>query len=144
LEKGLVNSTMTPSKWGRWLLLARVCLSFLAVVLYFLLERHSYYTDRGDAETSILESTFIPALLIGMVSTLVGGVMWARRASVTMLFVLAIAIAVVIMAAVKFVPGNVHGWTAIRGPVAGEFLLVALIFIVFGCIHLLRQRGRGR
>jgi hypothetical protein len=109
-----------------------------------LLERHSYYANHVDAETSILDVTFLPALLIGVVSTLVGGVMWARRASVTMLFVLAIAIAVVIMAAVKFVPGNVHGWTAILGPVAGEFLLVALIFIVFGCIHLLRQRGRGR
>ena len=100
------------------------------------LERHSFQrTD--DLEFLFLQYAFIPALMLGALGALVGGVIWALRASPPALGAWGISIAIISAIIPKVVSPNVHGWTETIVPVWFVLVVLSFTFILLGLARYL-------
>ena len=125
---------------ARWLILVGVYLTALGMVFSFQLERHSLHASI-DREFFFLEYAFLPVLLLGLLATLVGSVMWAwRRASVSSLAASGRFITVLTLLASKAIPINVHGWTGSFIFVFLVSLLIGVLFVVFAAVRFTSSR----
>jgi hypothetical protein len=120
----------------RWLILIGVCLTALGILFNFQLEEHSFSGAGIDKEFVFLEYTSLPMVLLGLVTTVVGSLIWARQqASVSRLAESGAAIAVLTFLAAKLIPIDIHGWTGSFMFVWVVSLLIGVLFFVFAAVR---------
>jgi hypothetical protein len=125
----------------RWFIWIGVSLTTLGILLNFLLEQQTLHL--GWAGFNLLQHTFPPMIMLGLLVTLAGSVAWGwRRASVSRLALCGVVVAVLALVAVKLIPINVHGggWTLWLGFACLIALLIALLFLVFAALRFTGSR----
>ena len=124
----------------RWLISVGVCLTILGVLFSFQLERHSFRTA-VDTEFVFLKYAFLPSLLLGLLATLVGSVIWAwRRTSVSSLASYGVVIAALTLLAAKLIPINIHGWTGSFMFVFSVSMLIGVLFVAFAAVRFASKK----
>jgi hypothetical protein len=124
---------------ARWIILIGLCATAAGVLSYFQLERHSFVST-SDFEFLVLEHMFLPALLLGLVTTLMGSALWARRAMIRDVAAYGIGIVILAPLALTLIPINIHGWTAAFMLVGADAILIGGLFLIFAAIRTVNQR----
>lgn len=124
-------------KENAWVFPLGAILTIGGVFLYALLERHSF-TSTEDWEFAILDRTFVPALLLGSLLTIVGSILDRVRLPVakTRIRGLLCLVASGVFYVLLDTTGNVHGWTF-------SFIFPALVSFVSGVILLSKLKNQA-
>jgi hypothetical protein len=115
---------------ARWLVLIGILLTSTGMLFNFQLQRHSMGASRVDFEWDFLEYTFLPVLLLGLLTTLIGSVTWARHAAIRRVTCFGFGIVILASLAFAIIPVNIHDWIA-------AFMIVFPITILLGVLLLL-------
>jgi hypothetical protein len=113
------------------------------VLSYFQLERHSLFVSTSDFEFSFLEHAWLPALLLGMATTLIGSVVWAWRAAVHDVALCGFGIVILASLSLALIPINVHGWTAAFLFVGFGAMLIGGLLLIFAAVRTFNKHRRG-
>jgi hypothetical protein len=119
----------------RWIILIGLSVTAAGILASFQLERHSFVETR-DFEFRFLSEMFLPVLALGLLTTLTGSVLWARRAAIRDLVVYGLGTIILIPLALALIPINVHDWTAV-------FMFVGLAGVLIGSLFLVFAFGRA-
>ena len=118
-----------------------ISLTALGIIFNFRLERHSLNGAGIDREFLFLEYTSLPMVLLGLLTTVVGSMVWAwRQASVSQLAVSGAGIAILASLVAKLIPINIHGWTGSLMFVYVAFILIGMLFLVFAAVRFTSSR----
>ena len=120
----------------RWLILIGLCLTVAGVLANFQLERHSFVNTQ-DSEFRFLSDTFLPILMLGLLMTLIGSLLWAWRATIRDLVLYGLGIIILVPLALALIPINIHGWTAAFMFVGAVGILVGALFLVSAGVRAL-------
>jgi hypothetical protein len=127
-----------PVSAAQWVLLIGLCSTAAGVLSYFQLERHSFVST-SDFEFLFLERTFLPALLLGLLTTILGAGFWAWRAPTRDVAFYGFGIMVLVPVILHFIPVNVHGWTESFGLVGAAGMLIGALFLVFATVRFFKR-----
>ena len=97
----------------------------------------------SDFEFSFLEYAFLPALLLGLATTLIGSVLWARRAAIRDVALWGLAVLILAPLSLASIPINIHGWTATFIFVGFGAMLIGGLLLVFAAVRTLNGLRRG-
>jgi hypothetical protein len=137
------NSPTSSLSSTRWLIELGICLTAAGVLSYFQLERHSLLVSTSDFEFYFLEYAFLPTLLLGMATTLIGSVLWACRAPVREVALYGFGIVVLAPLSLAPIPINVHGWTAAFLFVGFGAMLIGGLLLIFAAVRTVNKHRRG-
>jgi hypothetical protein len=130
------HSPACSTSSARWAILIGVCLTAAGVLLYFQLERHSF-VETQDVEFRFLSETFLPVLALGLLTTMAGSILWARRAAIRDLVLYGLGTIILVSLALKLIPINVHDWTAAFMFVGAAGILIGSLFLLFAIVRAL-------
>jgi len=136
------NSPTSSISSARWLILIGICLTAVGVLSYFQLERHSLFVSTSDFEFSFLEHAWLPALLLGMATTLIGSVVWAWRAAVREVALYGLGTVILASLSLALIPINVHGWTAAFLFVGFGAMLIGGLLLIFAAARTFNKHRR--
>jgi len=121
-----------------WLMLMGMCVSALGVLSNFELERSSY---AGNASPlyHLLQYTYIPMLMLGLLATLIGSAIWARHAPLVTLLWSGLLLGALALAGPKVTPINLHDWTGSIMFVYVAALLIGILFLIFAAVRYISR-----
>ena len=118
----------------RWLIPVGLMLTAAGIGAFFLMEYLPYEAppiSRTKAWTVFLAIMSL-SLPVGLLSTLVGSVIWARRGDPGNVLGAAMLIVLMVFLTGFMIPFNVHSWTMSIALAYFVALLIALMFCIFG------------
>ena len=136
------NSPTISISSNRWLIVFGICLTAAGVLSYFQLEQHSLFVSTSDFEFYFLEHAFLPALLLGMATTLIGSILWAWRAPVREVALYGLGIVVLAPLSLALIPINVHGWTAAFLSVSFGAMLIGGLLLILAAVRTFNKHRR--
>jgi hypothetical protein len=136
------NSPTISISSARWLILIGICLTAAGVLSYFQLERHSLFVSTSDFEFSFLEHAWLPALLLGLATTLIGSILWAWRAAVREVALYGLGTVILALLSLALIPINVHGWTAACLFVGFGAMLIGVLLLILAAVHAFNRHRR--
>jgi uncharacterized membrane protein len=84
--------------------------------------------------------TFLPALMLGPLTTLIGSVLWAWRAAIRDVALYGLGIVILVPLALALIPINIHGCTAAFMFVGVAGTLIGGLFLVFAAVRAFNHR----
>ena len=114
----------------------------LGVLSYFRLERHSFEST-NDFEFLFLERTHFLELVVGLLITLIGGVLLAWRAAISEVASFGVGIVAVTVLTLATTPINIHGWTGALLFVGIPMILIGGLLLVVAAFRAFMQRRRA-
>jgi hypothetical protein len=124
--------------FARWSILIGISATALGLLLFSQLHRIEGHR-LGSMDLVEAAVTFgIPMILLGLVATLAGGVIWAWRARLVYVLCWGVSVGIVAFLLGEFVDVNVHGEMAMFGAVifAGGVGCAAMLVIAFARVLL--------
>jgi len=118
-----------------WLAIAGVCATALGVYFNFQLQRHSFIST-SDFQFAFLQDASLPTLGLGLLASIGGGIVWARRASAQGLIVVGVSVVILVAGSVDAVPVNIHSWTADLMFVYAAATVAGVAFFVLGLARI--------
>jgi hypothetical protein len=103
-------------------------------------ERHSF-ASTTDFEFSFLSGASFPALLLGLITTSIGSILWAWYAAIRHVALYGLGIVILLPLGLAFIPVNIHGWTAVFLFVGWVGILIGGLFLLFAGVRALSRRG---
>jgi hypothetical protein len=132
------NSPTTSITWTRWLILIGICSTAVGILSDFRLERHI-----SDSEFNFLYRSYLPAFLLGLAATLIGSVLWARRAAINNVALWGLGILICGPLALSRLPINIHGWTANFLFVGFDAILIGGLFLIVAAVRAFKIHRGG-
>jgi len=126
------NASKARGFSGGSLILIGVILTATSVLPYFLLD---FLSQPGKVVKAFASLGFM-FLPIGLLTTLVGSVIWACRAEAGNVIGAGLGIAILTLLSGELIPFNPHDWTAVVLLVFVTAILVAGLFFIFGFARL--------
>jgi hypothetical protein len=111
----------------RWLIPVGLMLTAAGIGAFFLMEYLPY--EKAWAVFLAIMSLSLP---VGLLSTLVGSVIWTRRGDPGNVLGAAMLIVLMVFLTGFMIPFNVHSWTMSVALAYFVALLIALMFCIFG------------
>jgi hypothetical protein len=125
----------------RRVILIGICMAALGVLFDLQLERNSFHTTGSTKEFFFLEYTFFPLLLLGLLVTIAGSMIWAwRTTSILSLASIGVVLILSSLLAANLVPINIHGWTASLVFVFVGSSLIGVLFVVLAFVRFASSR----
>jgi hypothetical protein len=117
-----------------WLIPIGVMLTAAGIGGFFLMDYLSYedppfYRTRAWV---VIQAILLLSYPVGLLGTLVGSVIWARRGDPGTLLGAALMIVMMVFLTGFMIPFNVHSWTMSIGFAYFVALLIAFMFCIFG------------
>ena len=126
---------MTKVDRWKWLVLSGLLLCGLGVLGLFYLARASLEGPTIGGFFDMLGFVSVPFVLIGVLATLAGSIIWARQARLPRLLLVGLLLVPAALAAMKFTPVNIHGWTfSLVFPYLAT-LTIGVLFLVFAAVR---------
>lgn len=133
------KTAKAPISMARALILIGFCLTAAGVWSSFELERHSFTMRTVDFEFQFLEFSFLPELMLGLLTTVIGSVRWAWHAQNRDVAAYGLAILFTAPVVLYAVPINIHGWTAVFMFVGLAAMLIGALFLLLAAVRATRQ-----
>jgi hypothetical protein len=130
---------------ARWLIFIGVCVTSIGIAVAAQLERDKRPPSviRIGFVWNFLESTFVAAVLLGLLVTFIGSVTWAWRVPIRRVVWCGIEIVILAPIVYAFVPINVHGSLAVLMIVFPVAMLIGILFIIFAAARTFSPRHGG-
>ena len=123
---------------GRWLIVFGVCVTAAGVLASFQLERRSFVSTT-DFQFRFLTDAFLPLLVLGLLTTLIGSLLWAWRAAIRDLALFGLGIIILMFMLLSQALISVHGWTGALLPVSAAGMLIGGLFLAFAVVRTIVQ-----
>ena len=124
---------------ARRLIKTGLCLTAVGLLAGFQLERHGSVNTQ-DFEFHFLSDSLVPVFMLGLLTMLIGSILWAWRATIRDLSFYGVGIVILVLA-LAFIPVHVnpHGWAMGFIPVGAEGILVGGLFLILAAIRAVIQ-----
>ena len=96
-----------------------------------------------DFEFHFLEDTFLPVLMFGLVTMLIGSILWAWRATIRNVALYGFRIVISTALVLGLIPINIHGWTAAFMFVGVTAILIGVLFLILAAVRALNRYRNG-
>ena len=131
--------SVTSTSSARWMVLIGLCSTAVGVLCYFQFHRHKLVST-SDFEFVFLEYASASALLLGLLSTIIGSCLWAWRAAIRDVALYGLGIFLIVPTVTQLIPINVDGWTGSFVLVEAAGMLIGILFLVFAAVRVLWLR----
>jgi hypothetical protein len=124
---------------ARWVIITGLCLTAVGLLAGFQVERHGSVSTQ-DFEFRFLSDLLVPVFMLGLLTMLIGSVLWAWCATIRDLSFYGFGIVILVLA-LAFIPVHVnpHGWAMGFIPVGADGILVGGLFLILAAIRAVIQ-----
>ena len=137
------NTSRVSTSSARWVILIGICSTMVGVLSDLQLERHSFAMTTIDFEFFFLERVFLPALILGLIVTLVGSILWGLHAPIRNVALWGLGIVVLVPLSLALIPINIHGWTMSLMLAGVGMTSIGGLLLIFAAVREFKKHRRG-